>query len=176
MLKWAWISIIVILLDQLTKFYISDSLSLCRPGGCEHIVLLPFFKFTLLHNTGAAFSFLSEAGGWQRWGLTILSSGVSAALLVWLYRLTKDERLLAVALALILGGAIGNLIDRVSLGYVVDFVVLHYDRFYFPAFNVADASISVGGALLVLDLILSARRGTGRDRQDNNGRQREKVG
>ena len=115
------------------------------------------FNFTLLHNAGAAFSFLSDAGGWQRWFLVAVSTLVSGAIVVWLYRIRSTEKLLALALALILGGAIGNLVDRALVGYVVDFIVVHYQHYYFPAFNVAASAITVGAMLLILDTLLKPR-------------------
>lgn len=149
---WFAISFGVIVIDQALKYYMSSILPLCEPGYCESIEVLPVFNFTLLHNTGAAFSFLADAGGWQRWLLGGISIGVSAVLVVWLSRVDRRDKILALALALILGGAVGNLIDRVMLGYVVDFIVVHYKEYYFPAFNIADSAISVGAALLILDL------------------------
>jgi signal peptidase II len=151
------LSLLVIIGDQWSKAFMTDLLTLCRPGNCESIVLLPVFNFTLLHNTGAAFSFLSDAGGWQRWFLVAISSVVSGAIAVWLYRIARVERLLALALALILGGAIGNLIDRVLVGYVVDFIVVHYDNYYFPAFNIADSAITVGAVLVILDTLIKPK-------------------
>lgn len=145
----------IALLDQALKHYISGLLPLCWLGQCESIELLPFFKLTVLHNTGAAFSFLHDAGGWQRWFLVVVSSGVSLFILVWLARLGRGRTLLALALAVILGGALGNLWDRAAQGYVVDFIVLHYAGYYFPAFNLADTAITVGVALYLLDMLLS---------------------
>ena len=160
MLHWLWLSTLVVFLDQITKHYISQALALCEPGQCESIVLLPVFEFKVLHNTGAAFSFLDDAGGWQRWMLAAISTGVSGALTVWLYRLTVQERWLAIALALILGGAVGNLIDRVLLGYVVDFILVHYEHHYFPAFNLADSAITVGAGIMILDMLLTRQSRT----------------
>ncbi len=151
------ISLILLVADQLLKRYMSAILPLCEPGRCESIELLPVFRLTVLHNTGAAFSFLSDAGGWQRWFLVSVSVCVSGVISVWLYRVHKEQRRLALALALILGGALGNLIDRATQGYVVDFFVVHYQSYFFPAFNIADSAISVGGALLLLDMFLTAR-------------------
>lgn len=133
----------------------SSILTLCEPGSCESIHVLPIFKLTLLHNRGAAFSFLDDAGGWQRWFLVVVSSGVSLFIAGWLFRVYRDQKLLSWALCLILGGALGNLVDRAFQGYVVDFLVFHYDGFYFPAFNIADAAISSGAALLILDMFLN---------------------
>jgi signal peptidase II len=146
------ITIGLVLLDQASKKYMSSILPLCQPGYCKSIDILPVFKFTVVHNEGAAFSFLSDAGGWQRWVLVLISSLVSTFLAVWLYRVSRREKLLALALAFILGGALGNLVDRALQGYVVDFLVVYYDQYYFPAFNVADSSISVGAGLLILDM------------------------
>ena len=113
---------------------------------------------TLAHNYGAAFSFLSDAGGWQRWFFTVLASAVSLALLVWLLRLPREEWLTGLGLSLILGGAIGNLIDRIQLGYVVDFVDVHYKGWHYPAFNVADSAITCGVILLLLDVVLISKK------------------
>ena len=154
---WLWLSTAIVVLDQLSKYYMSQILSLCEPGNCTSQVILPVFKLTLLHNEGAAFSFLSDAGGWQRWFFTAVSAIVSIVLVVWITRLKRHEKLLALALALILGGAVGNLLDRASLGYVIDFIVVHYDNHYFPAFNVADSAISIGAAVMILDMIVTGR-------------------
>jgi signal peptidase II len=125
----------------------------------EVLVLLPFFNLTLAYNPGAAFSFLSDQGGWQRWFFIVLAFVVSAVLLVWLSRLKREERWTAVALGLIIGGAVGNLIDRIWLGHVIDFIQLHYADLFWPAFNVADSAITVGVATMLLDsLVLSGRR------------------
>ncbi|MEX0941076.1 MAG: signal peptidase II [Pseudomonadales bacterium] len=148
------VSLLIIIADQVLKKYMSGLLPLCEPGYCKSIEILPVFRLTLLHNEGAAFSFLSDAGGWQRWLLIAISTGVSSFIAVWLYRVRHTEKLLAVALALILGGAIGNLVDRVLNGYVIDFILLHYGDWYFPAFNLADSAISVGAAVLILDMIV----------------------
>lgn len=148
------IAALVIVLDQWSKWYMSNLLSLCVPGGCESIVLLPVFQLTLLHNSGAAFSFLNDAGGWQRYLLVSISVLVSAYVAYWLYRIHRQEKFLAFGLAMILGGAVGNLIDRAFVGYVVDFLVVHWDEAYFPAFNVADSAISVGAGVLILEMFM----------------------
>jgi signal peptidase II len=158
MIIWLWLSVAIAVLDQLSKYYMSQILTLCEPGNCSSMVLLPVFKFTLLHNEGAAFSFLDDAGGWQRWFLVAVSTCVSAVLVLWMVRLRASEKWLAIALALILGGAAGNLIDRIQLGYVIDFVVLHYESAYFPAFNVADSAISVGAVLMILDMFFFSEK------------------
>ena len=116
-----------------------------------------WLNITLAHNYGAAFSFLSDAGGWQRWMFSILAAVVSLVLLVWLIRLPRSEWMTAVSLALIIGGAIGNLIDRIQLGYVVDFIDVYYKDWHYPAFNVADSAITVGVILLLLDGLFFAR-------------------
>ncbi len=147
-------SLVILVLDQFLKGWVSTILPLCQAGQCESLELLPVFKLTLLHNYGAAFSFLNDAGGWQRWFLIIISSLVSGLVCVWLWRTDRQQWLTAVALVMILGGALGNLVDRASTGYVVDFFVLHYEDWYFPAFNIADAAISIGAGLLILDMLL----------------------
>jgi len=149
------ISALIVLLDQALKKYMSAILPLCEPGSCGSIHVLPVFKLTLLHNKGAAFSFLADAGGWQRWFLISVSAGVSLFIAGWLARIYRQQKLLSWALCLILGGAVGNLIDRAAQGYVVDFLVFYYDAYYFPAFNVADAAISTGAGLLILDMWLN---------------------
>lgn len=152
-----FVALIIVVLDQWSKRYMSELLDLCRPGLCETIEILPVFKLILLHNSGAAFSFLDDAGGWQRWFLVTVSTVVSAIIGVWLFRIRSTEKLLAFALCLILGGAVGNLIDRVAAGFVVDFLLVHWDEHYFPAFNVADAAISVGAVCLILDMFLKPK-------------------
>ena len=152
-LLWLVVSLVIVGLDQWTKELASAQLEYGRP-----VPILPLLNFTLQYNTGAAFSFLSEADGWQRWFFTAVAAVVSVFLVVWLSRLRQRQWLLALSLALILGGALGNLLDRLILGYVVDFVSVHYADSYFPAFNVADAAISVGAALMILDTILQGRR------------------
>ena len=121
--------------------------------------MFPVLDITLMHNVGAAFSFLADASGWQRWFFIALSSIVSIGLTVWLLRLPREaRRLLALGLALVLGGALGNLIDRIRLGSVVDFINFHWNQAYFPAFNVADSAITIGAACLLLDALLDSRR------------------
>ena len=129
----------------------SSLLVLCEPGNCQSIPVLSFFKLTLLHNSGAAFSFLADAGGWQRGFLVVVSAGVSLFIAAWLFRVYQKQALLSWALCLILGGAIGNMVDRAVQG---DVVVFYYDSFYFPAFNIADAAISIGAVLLIVDMVL----------------------
>jgi signal peptidase II len=118
------------------------------------VVILPVFNFTLQHNTGAAFSFLHDAGGWQRWLFSAIAIVVGIGIAVWMARLKRGQTLLMASLALILGGALGNVVDRLRFGYVVDFISVHYADYYFPAFNVADSAISIGAGLLLLDMLL----------------------
>ncbi|XOZ33458.1 signal peptidase II [Halomonadaceae bacterium KBTZ08] len=121
--------------------------------------VLPFFNLTLLHNTGAAFSFLSDGSGWQRWLFVTLAVAISGVLVVWLARLKAHETWLGIALAFVLGGAVGNLYDRVVHGYVVDFFHFHWAGYHFPAFNVADSFITVGAIMLLLDLFMGSKQG-----------------
>lgn len=158
-LNWLWLAALVISLDAATKWLASRLLSYGEP-----IELTGFFNLTLLHNHGAAFSFLASQDGWQRWGFSALALGVSLGLLIWLLRLppAPDARaqrrngLLKVGIVLIIGGALGNLIDRLSLGYVVDFLDFHAAGYHWPAFNVADSAITVGVGLLLLAEVLLA--------------------
>ncbi len=117
----------------------------------QSIPITSFFKLTYVRNTGAAFSFLSDAGGWQRWFFAVLAILISIIIAVWLTRLKKQETLLAVALSLILGGAMGNLIDRLAYGYVIDFLDVYYQTWHWPAFNVADSAITLGVILMLLE-------------------------
>lgn len=144
---------LIVVIDQLTKYWVSSVFSYG-----ETLELLPVLNLTLVHNMGAAFSFLSDAGGWQRWFFAAVSLVVSVVLVVWLYRLPARQTLLATALALVLGGAIGNLWDRVVLGYVIDFIDFHYQSHHWPAFNVADAAITLGAALLILESFLAPKQ------------------
>jgi len=152
-IRWLWISLLVIVVDQLSKLWIERTMSLG-----DSFVVLPILDIVRAHNTGAAFSFLADAGGWQRWAFTLLAIGVSIALVFWMRKLAlATQGLLAFGLTLIVGGAIGNVIDRVEHGYVVDFVHAHWGPHYFPAFNVADAAISIGAVLVILDSLLEGR-------------------
>jgi signal peptidase II len=148
---WVWllVSAVVIVLDLYTKQWASASLELYRPQE-----VLSWLNITLAHNYGAAFSFLSDAGGWQRWFFIVLASAVSLALLVWLLRLARHEWITALGLALVLGGASGNLVDRIQLGYVGDFIDVHFSGWHYPAFHVADSAITCGVILLLLDTLL----------------------
>ena len=152
--RWLLVPLAVVIIDQASKSWIVRHL-----GEFEVNTLFPVLDITLMHNVGAAFSFLAGAGGWQRWFFIALSSIVSIGLTVWLLRLPQAaRRLLALGLALVLGGALGNVIDRIRLGSVVDFIHFHWNQAYFPAFNVADSAITVGAACLLLDALLDSRR------------------
>jgi signal peptidase II len=152
--NWLWVSVAVMALDQWTKMLIVE-----RFEEFDRLVLLPYLELMRLHNEGAAFSFLSNAGGWQRWMFIGLGVVVSSAILVWLRRLpAKGQSLLAAGLAFVLGGALGNVIDRVLWGHVIDFIRVHYEEHYFPAFNVADSAITVGAILVILDNLLELDR------------------
>jgi len=140
---------VLVVLDQYSKYLCTLYLEMGLP-----VAVFPGLDLLLAHNKGAAFSFLDDAGGWQRWLFAGISVVVSMVLTLWLWRLPRQQQLLGFALACILGGALGNLIDRVMLGYVVDFISVYYAQWRFATFNVADAAISCGAALLVLDVVL----------------------
>jgi signal peptidase II len=152
---WGWyaVALLVFVLDQWSKTAVVASLDYNSP-----VAFTSFFNFTLLHNTGAAFSFLSDAGGWQRWFFTAIAAVFSVVIVVWLARLPKSRWLEAMALGFILGGALGNLYDRLTLGHVVDFIVVHYQDNYFPAFNLADSAICFGAFWLMLDMLFNAKK------------------
>jgi len=145
MARWLWLSALVVLLDQATKWLAEGMLDPYRP-----VPLMPLLNFTLMYNEGAAFSFLSNAGGWQRWLFAGFSLVMSVVLVVWLLRLGSRERLMAAALSLVTGGAVGNLIDRIHTGRVVDFIDVYVGNWHWPAFNVADSAITLGVVLLLL--------------------------
>lgn len=147
-IKWIWLSLVVLLLDQVIKHLVSIYLNYYEP-----VAVIPGINLTLVHNTGAAFSFLRDAGGWQRWFFMFLSGAVSIALIIWLYRLPPRYRWLGCSLALVLGGAVGNLWDRITLGYVVDFIDVYYSQWHWPAFNIADSAISIGAVMLIIDAL-----------------------
>jgi signal peptidase II len=153
LLPWLGIALLVIVLDQVTKALILQHF---QYGDSRYVN--PFFNLVRAHNPGAAFSFLASASGWQRW-LFVGLGAVAAVFIVWMLRSHGGQRMFAWALSLILGGAIGNVVDRLLHGYVVDFLQVHWDsRYYFPSFNVADSAITVGAALLILDELLRVRR------------------
>jgi signal peptidase II len=152
--RWLWLTAAVMVLDQITKLLIVQHFTYG-----ERMNLLPVLDLTLLYNTGAAWSFLASESGWQRWVFTGIAIVVSIAILVWLGRVrARTQRLLACSFSLILAGALGNVIDRLRLGHVVDFILAYWNEHFFPAFNVADSAISVGAALLLLDALLESRR------------------
>jgi signal peptidase II len=144
--NWLWLSFFVIVLDQATKALVIGTVKLQ-----DGISLLPILDIVYLENTGAAFSIFAEASGWQRWFFITLALSVSLVLMVWLRRIRADHTILAIGLSLVLGGALGNVIDRVMHGYVVDFIYFHWRTWYFPAFNLADTAISIGAACLLID-------------------------
>jgi signal peptidase II len=149
---WLWLSLVVVVLDQATKFLVTRFFELY-----ERVEVLPVLDFTLLHNTGAAFSLLAGASGWQRWFFIALAGVVSVLLVAWIWRTPRGDKLLPLALSLVLGGAVGNVIDRVVHGYVVDFIHAHWGGAYFPAFNIADSAITIGAVLLILDAFREKR-------------------
>ena len=155
-LGWLWLTVLVLVIDLTSKVYFDNSLQMY-----QQIVVIPdLFSWTLAYNTGAAFSFLADSAGWQRWLFALIAVVVSAVLVVWLKRLGRDDTWLAVALALVLGGALGNLYDRIALGHVIDFILVHWqNRWYFPAFNFADSAITVGAIMLALDMFKSKKTG-----------------
>jgi signal peptidase II len=159
LLPWLGLAAILILIDQFTKVLIVGYYQL---GDATRVT--SFFDIVRAHNTGAAFSFLATAGGWQRWFFTAIGIG-AALLIIWMLRAHAGQRLFSFALACILGGAVGNVIDRLVHGYVVDFLQFHWNWLkpvfaggYFPAFNVADSAITVGACCLILDELLRVRR------------------
>ena len=151
---WIWLAIAlaIVVLDQFTKTLITRSFQLN-----DVRTITPFFDLVRAHNTGAAFSFLAGASGWQRWFFIGLGA-VAAVFIVWLLARHRDQRLFCWALALVLGGAVGNVVDRILHGHVVDFIQVHWGGAYFPSFNVADSAISIGAALLILDELRRIRR------------------
>lgn len=153
-IRWLWVALLIIVVDQITKIWVQRSMELY-----ETIEVLPVLNIYHTFNPGAAWSFLATADGWQRWLFSVLAIGVSIALVVWLRRLAlATQALLISGLVLIVGGAIGNLIDRLYLGHVVDFVSVHWGDAYFPAFNVADSAISIGAGLVIVDSLRDALR------------------
>jgi signal peptidase II len=152
--RWLGISAIVIVLDQLSKVWIASHFAFG-----ESVAVLSVFNLVLAHNTGAAFSFLNDAGGMQRWLFSFIAI-VASVWIVWLLRKHSAQLLFAMALSMILGGALGNLIDRISYGYVVDFLSFHWNDHYFPAFNLADSAITCGAFLLILDSFKEKKHGT----------------
>ena len=152
-MKWLWISVVVLILDQCTKLLADAMLSMH-----QSVVLLPFLALRKAYNYGAAFSFLGDASGWQRWFFIVLALVVIAILVTWLRRLPADNTGARMALVLILGGAAGNVIDRLVYGYVIDFIDVFYGSWHWPTFNIADSAISVGVFLLLVDAFREHRK------------------
>lgn len=155
-LRWLWLTALVVAIDQASKILLIERLPPYRP-----VAVLPSLNFLLTFNTGVSFSFLQLPGGWQRWPLSIFAIVIVAVLIGWLARISRDRGLLGAAVAIILGGAIGNLIDRVVNGEVTDFIQVYYGSWSFAIFNLADAAITIGVGLILLDNLL----GDGRSRQ-----------
>lgn len=170
MLRWLWITVLLVVIDQITKQWADSALEMFRP-----VEIISNLNLYLAYNKGAAFSFLSDAAGWQRWFFTVIAITVSVVLVFWLRKLEKHETLTAIGLAFILSGAVGNVIDRILFGHVIDFIQFYYHaqsclpgfsgfaaregmQCIWPAFNVADSAISVGAALLIIDGFKSLRR------------------
>lgn len=151
-LRWLWLAVLVIALDLGTKAMATAMLTYANP-----VPVMPMFNLTLLHNTGAAFSFLAGAAGWQRWFFVTLALVVSVVLVFWLNSLRRDETWSAIAIVLILGGALGNVYDRVVHGYVVDFLHFYWNNYHFPAFNIADTAITIGAGMMILDIFRKPR-------------------
>ena len=152
-LRWLWVSLCVIIIDQATKQIAEAQLT-----AHQAVNVMPYFDWYLTYNTGAAFSLLADAGGWQRWFFTIIAIVVSGVIVQWIRKLPGDEILTAISLSLILGGAIGNLIDRILLGHVVDYIQIWLGSIAFPALNIADAAISVGAVALILSSFFGAHK------------------
>lgn len=158
--NWLWLSFFVVILDQATKALVIGTVKLQ-----DSISLLPILDIVYLENTGAAFSILAQASGWQRWFFITLAVVVSLTLMIWLRRIRADQTVLAIGLSLVLGGALGNVIDRVMHGFVVDFIYFNWRTWDFPAFNIADTAISIGAACLLIDAFLES----GHDRRSADG-------
>lgn len=148
LMGWYCLAIIVFILDFLSKCWISN-----RLNDYESWVITPYFSFILTFNEGAAFSFLNDAGGWQRWFFAVIASVFSIVIVVWMARLKNSQWRESLALGFILGGALGNLYDRIVLGHVIDFLLVHYEDHYFPAFNLADSAICFGAFMLIVDAL-----------------------
>lgn len=149
--RWLFAAFVLIIADQVTKIGFDHALLYG-----QRVQILPFFDFTLLYNKGAAFSFLADQPGWQRWFFTALGLGASVFML-WMMHKHRTQHRFMLALTLILGGAIGNVVDRIAYGHVVDFLLFYWEQWYYPAFNIADAGITVGAILLIIDEILRLR-------------------
>ncbi|MEJ2680715.1 MAG: signal peptidase II [Gammaproteobacteria bacterium] len=153
-LSWTWVTLLVFVLDQASKYWVVGQLYVGEVRSWTS-----FFNLTLVYNPGAAWSFLADMGGTQRWFLVGFSAFASLALAVWLYTLRRSERWVSIAIALILGGALGNLYDRIMWGEVVDFLDFFWSNYHFPAFNVADSAITLGAGILLIDLLFAKKTG-----------------
>ncbi len=156
MLRWLWLALSVLILDQGSKQFVEAQLT-----RYDQLSITPFFNLVLAYNEGAAFSFLADQGGWQRWFFVFLALAVVAVLVVWLGRLKRSERTVAIALGLIIGGAVGNLIDRLLYGHVIDFLDIYYQQWHWPAFNLADSAITLGVILMFYDAFFGASEKSG---------------
>lgn len=154
-LRWLWLAFMVFLLDIGSKYLVVKSIGY---GWENRIELLPFFNLLYVHNYGAAFSFLSDASGWQRWFFSLIALGVSGILIYWMRNLSASEKMPNIAYALIIGGALGNLFDRLYYGYVIDFLDVYIGKYHWPAFNFADAAICIGAVLIVFDSVKQAKK------------------
>ncbi len=161
MLKYLWISILVIIADQATKWIANTQLEFHQA-----VPVMPYFEWFLSYNKGAAFSFLANAGGWQRWFFTVFAIVISIILFFWIKKLDPKEKLTAIALSLILGGALGNVIDRIHLGYVIDFIQVWLGSYPWPAFNIADSAIFLGAVLLIGSGMLSPYQDDQKSKRD----------
>ena len=150
---WLWITVVVLLLDQATKYFAVHFLQVYTP-----VTVAPFFSFTLAFNKGAAFSFLDNASGWQTWLFGSIAIIVSVLVLIWLKFLAFKQRWMGIALCLILGGALGNLWDRIYLGHVIDFIDFHFSYWHYPAFNIADSAICIGAIMILCDALFNQKR------------------
>ncbi len=155
-LRWLWLTLLCLTIDQVSKQWVVSSFDLY-----ESVDILPIFSFTYVHNLGAAFSFLADQGGWQRWFFTAIAAIASIVFTVWLAKTPKSQKLLSIAIALMLSGSLGNLIDRVLFGYVIDFLDFHWSEYDFPVFNIADSMIFIGAGLMILDSFLDERQKSG---------------
>ena len=149
-LRWLWLALLMLVLDQITKIWVANTFSYR-----EVVEVMPFFNLTYVHNPGAAFSFLADQGGWQRWFFTAIAAGVSIMLLFWLAKTPRRDTMISISFTLILSGALGNLIDRLMYGYVIDFLDFYYGSYHWPAFNIADSAIFVGAGLMIIDAFKS---------------------
>ncbi len=153
--RWLWLAVLVFILDIGTKLLVMNTMEFGWNGRIE---LLPFFNLLYVHNYGAAFSFLSDAGGWQRWFFAAMATGVSGLLIYWMRQLSASNKLLNPAYALVIGGALGNLFDRLVHGYVIDFLDFYVGQYHWPAFNIADSAICIGAVLIVLDSFFESKK------------------